>query len=127
MEIQKIDFQPNHKAPGRWLLDVSLAPLPKDFVVEKQAIVSIAKGQFAGNHKHAKNEVLMSLQKGLVFVWEDSNGQRHEEDMSPSEGLRLFVISPFVPHVVLNKTDQTVFLYEWGDSTDLTTEKVKLV
>lgn len=128
MEIQKIDFQPNHKAPGRWLLDISLAPLPKGFVVKKQAIVSIAKGQFAGNHKHAKNEVLMSLQEGLIFVWEDSKGVRHEEDMKPdAEGLRLFVISSFVPHVVLNKSGQMAFLYEWGDSEGITTEKVKLI
>jgi uncharacterized RmlC-like cupin family protein len=128
MEIKKIRIQPTHAAAGRWQLNMSQVPLPEHFVVKKQCIVSIEKGLFAGNHKHARSEVLLGLHPDLVFIWEDENGKRHKEAMHPNGELILFVVPPLLPHVVINNSkESSAILYEWTDSEDVTVEKVNLI
>lgn len=128
MTLQKIKIEPTHKAAGRWQLNMSTVPLPENFVVKKHCIVGIEKGLFAGNHKHVRSEVLLGLHPDLVFIWEDEHGKRHEEAMHPNGELLLFVVPSLLPHVVVNKSQQSpAVLYEWTDSEDVTVEKVNLV
>lgn len=83
--------------------------------------------QIAGNHKHEKQEALLGI-GATVFLWQDGNGQLHEEVMNPDDELYLFIISSGIPHAVINKSpNEPAILYEYFDDVQKNVKKVDLL
>jgi uncharacterized RmlC-like cupin family protein len=131
MQIIKIPLTPSlQKSSGRWLLYREDIALPKEFkpINKKEHFVAIPAKEFAANHKHERQEVLLGLHPDLVIIWQDKKGKKHEEKMNPDGKLFLFFIPPWVPHVVINTSEVSpAMLYEWTDSASVEAEQCDLL
>ncbi len=130
-QVIKIPIQPSKiKENGRWHLYMDEVPMPEGFnpIKEIDHIVFVPPNEFAGNHKHKRQEVLLGLHPDLVFIWQDEKGEIHKEQMNPNGKLLLFFIPSFIPHGVINKSDiSPAILYEWTDSESEEKEEVNLL
>ncbi len=75
-------------------------------------LVVIKSGGWGGNHKHSRREAFIACSSDLFVVWRDSAGT-HEEQMMAADGtMRVFIVDPWVPHMVVNKGNHLAVLYE---------------
>jgi len=119
--VQILDWQATKvdSDKGRWLLDSHDFKLPKEFTVAQSAVIGLAPGGWAANHRHAKREIFLALAGELYLVWRTADGQRHEQPMVAEHGqLQAFVTGPNVDHLVENRGNSDASLYEWSDGTD---------
>lgn len=109
-----------------WVLNTDDIPLDKAKVKDEQ-IVYLAPNNAGGNHKHPRTEWFVGIGE-LIFIWLDDVGKKHEEHMNPEGRLLLFEVSPFLPHAVANRSDDTAgILFEMADGKLETEEAVKVV
>lgn len=120
--VKKVICPPTKQdsAKGRWLFDSADFVFPKGFKAVRQAFVGIKPGGWAANHKHKRYEVLLGLAGDLYLIWQDEDGQRHEEKMLSDDGnMQFFFIPSWTPHLVENRSGTIpAVLYEWSDIVD---------
>ena len=128
MKLKKIAINTTSKKDnGVWTLDTQRVLPEEDFCVVEQSIVWLPPRQTAANHKHSRREALIGLGSDCFFVWKDSDGQIHEEEMNPDGQLYIFVIPSQVPHTVVNKNPHTAaVLYEYFDDIYRGVEAVQI-
>ena len=98
-----------------------------NFLPEECGLISILPGAFGGNHKHPRIEAFYTP-GDLNIIWIGSNGLKHEEKMSPANGdYKLFITSPFEPHVIVNKTSVNQELMEFATEPQHDVEPVKII
>lgn len=118
------------KENGLWLLNTDSPDLPMDFSIHERNIVYIPAGEFGGNHRHPRQEAFIGIGSNLELIWQDQDGQRHVETMSP-EGkgdlLALFVVRSMTPHAVVNRGQDAAVLIEFADSPQHDLEPVNLL
>ena len=75
---------------------------------------------WAADHKHQRQEILLGITGELWLIWRDESGERQEQKMLREDGkLQLFVIAPYVPHLVENRsTTESASLHEWSNLKD---------
>lgn len=126
MEILK--FKPTYeREDGLIVIDDLSVPLPENFKTRIQSTVVFPAGAMGGNHKHPRTEVFYST-SDLTLIFLDGNGEKKEMSMAPEEGeYKLFVISPNLPHVVVNRTGKEVIMVEFANEEQHDVEKVELI
>jgi len=132
MNVEKILVRPTYtRENGLWALDTQNVVPENTFTstdTVKQSIVWLPSGQVAGNHKHERKEALFGIGDTAYFLWQDAEGQIHEEAMNPDSKMYLFIIPPHVPHAVINKSSAVpVILYEYFNDIQGEVEKVNLI
>lgn len=126
MEILK--FKPTYKREdGLIVIYDPSVQFPEGFDIKIQGVVVFPPGAKGGNHKHPRMEAFYSL-GDLIFVYLDENEQKHEMSMAPeNDDYKLFVISPNLPHAVVNRTDKEVVMVEFANEEQHDVEKVELI
>lgn len=118
------------KENGLWLLNMDLPDLPTDFHVHERNVVCIPPGEFGGNHRHPRNEAFISVGGNLELIWQDQDGQKHIDAMSPEEEdslLILFVIHSMTPHAVVNRGKSAATLIEFAEEAQHDVEPMALL
>ena len=97
-------------------------------LVKDTQIVHIGPNSFGGNHKHPRTEWFIAIGP-LELTWIDETGEKHTEDMNPSEEhLLLITIPPFLPHVVSNTSDtKSAVLFEYADARQHDVQRVHIL
>ncbi|NTU73651.1 hypothetical protein HGB07_05820 [Candidatus Roizmanbacteria bacterium] len=127
MNIRKLAIEPTYKKEnGLWSLNIRDL-LPKiEFIPVEQSLILIPPNQFGGNHKHPRTEAFIGVGRRLELIWKDDEGALHEEAMN-EEKLYLFIVPPFVPHAVINKSsDMDAILYEFADAKQHEVELIEI-
>lgn len=90
-------------------------PLPKWFNAKERSVVELSPGAIGGNHKHPRAEAFFALQGKPEFHWLDGAGKKHQESMDRVEGkFKLFIVPAFVPHAVINRSDEEATMVEFA-------------
>ena len=128
MEIQRIIIAPSYKKEnGLWVLHIDTSLLPSEFNLVEQSLVSIPPQEVGGNHKHPRQEAFIATSKNLVLYWLDKKG-KHEETMLINDNLTIFIMPPYLPHAVFNKsTTSNALLYEFADDKQHNVETIKII
>jgi hypothetical protein len=63
--------------------------------------------QFGGNHKHPRREIFIALSDDVELHWVDTDGITHIHKMKEKNQLYLFDVHPFVPHAIINKSQNS--------------------
>lgn len=126
--VQQIAFEPFYKKDNGMLVyrvDDDSVPVP--FPVRYKSMIYLPPNTIGGNHKHARQEAFIGSQY-LDFAWIDEGGESHRESMVKDGIPILFVVSPHIPHAVINtsKTEQAT-LFEFADDPILKPELVIVV
>ncbi len=126
MEI--LSFKPTSvRENGLIVINDSSIPFPDNFTPKVRSMVCFPPGSVGGNHKHPRTEIFYST-GDLTFIYLDSNDTKHEESMSPDGNTyKLFVVTKYLPHAVVNKTGGTIFLIEFADSDQYDVEPLNLI
>lgn len=123
-----ITLEPTYKKDnGTWVLHTNEVVFPEYFTLAEQSLVSIPVGAFGGNHKHPRIEAYIAFHKELYLIWQDENGEKHEENMYDASNIKLWIIPPFVPHAVVNRAEEDAMFYEFANDTQHDVEVVTLV
>ena len=117
MKIHTISIEPTHQKPnGTFLFDTKEIKKKISFDAQESYIISIPPTAFGGNHKHPRREAFVTFSPDLELIWEDENKQLHKEKMMKEKELNLYVVDPFVPHVIVNRSITTpATLIEFAD------------
>ncbi|MCR4329939.1 MAG: hypothetical protein NUV65_05345 [Candidatus Roizmanbacteria bacterium] len=123
------DFLPTYKREsGLFVIDLNDIPLPINFIVKEKSIVSIPPLEKGGNHMHPRIEVLVGLNEGLSFIWQDEKGNICEEAMKKKGKFRVFTVPSHLPHAVVNRSHtQTGILVEFADAKQTDVELIQLI
>ncbi len=114
------------KNNGLWVLDIENISLP--FAVKEKSVVCLPAGQIGGNHFHPRKEAFIALNEDLVLIWQDKQGQKHQEKMKPDKQFYLFVLNKNVPHVIKNiSTTHDAFLIEYANQLQKNVSQVDLI
>jgi len=107
---------------------INMADVPVEFEIEERSIVRIPPGQSGGNHKHPRVEAFVAVEgKGMKLVWLDEKNEKHT-DLMMGEELKLFVIPSYLPHAVVNESDNEMgILIEFSDGLQRDVEKVDVL
>ena len=110
--IQNFDKRIN----GLVKIDLNTLPLPSDFFIRHQMIIYLPPKQLAANHKHRRREIFICLSDNVELHWVDEEGMTHINKMKEDNQLYLFDIPPFVPHAIINLSqDSAAVLLEFAD------------
>ena len=126
-KIVKIEVEWNYRREdGLGVVKELKNILPEGFEVKEESVVYFPGGAVGGNHKHPRVEVFVGF-GDLELVWEEE-GEIKREDMFEEGGLKMFLISEFAPHAVVNKSETEMgILIEWADGEQRDVESVNLV
>lgn len=118
--VKQVTFQPTYRRDDRgiWVLGSQDIPVPSDYPDRNTVnLVYLKPRSWAGDHRHAHQEVFVGFGNGLYIIWRDSDGQRHEAKMdAQGETVCAFMVPSQLPHVIENRsTDQPGLLYEIRD------------
>lgn len=109
-----------------FVIDPDAVDLP--FEVKERSIVYIPPEAKGGNHKHPRIEAFIGIGEGLIVVWVDSKGKKHEERMNENGNLAIFVMPTNTPHAVVNTSkSQFGVLFEYANESQHDVEMVELV
>lgn len=128
MNIEKKVITPAYKKDaGFWVIRTQEQFSEIPFVVVEQSLITIPPQKIGGNHKHPRSEAFIGLGEALYLLWQDENGENHEEKME-DENINLFIIPSMLPHAVINKSDSGMaVLYEYANEIQHDVEKVDLL
>ncbi len=128
MSVQQIVIDPFYKKENGvvvYRIDDTSVPVP--FPVLYKSLIYLPPRQIGGNHKHARMEAFLGSAY-LEFAWIDEQGKTHRVPMTKNSEPILFVVSPFVPHAVINTSDtEQATLFEFADDPVLKPEYVAIV
>ncbi len=123
MKVYSIDIQYSYKKPnGLVLVHTDSLESKVPFKILERSIISIPPAEFGGNHSHPRSEAFLTFSNDLELIWKDDSGNIHSEIMMKGENLRLFIVEPHVPHVVVNRSlthSATLFEYANGPQVDV--------
>ena len=124
MEIVK--FKPTYKTDeGLVVIDESSVPIPKGFTIKERSVVIFPSNSTGGNHKHPRKELFYTTDD-LKFIYLD--GIKKEISMAPENGeFKLFIVEPGLPHVVVNRTNKEISMFEFADDVQHDVEEVNLL
>lgn len=106
-----------------WVLNMDDVPVEKSKILDQQ-FIHFGPKSIGGNHKHPRTEWFIA-QGAFSFIWMDETGERHEEQMNPDGKLLLFEVPPFLPHAVVNTSnDKPGVLWELADQKMADVERV---
>ncbi len=125
MKILK--FKPTYKKEdGLVVIDEGSVPIPEGFSIIERSVVVFPPGSKGGNHKHPRTE-LFYTNGNLVLICLD-NGVKKEISMAPEDGeYKLFVMSPGLSHVVVNRTNGELIMFEFADEEQHDVETAKII
>ncbi len=128
MEVTQIPVQPFYMSEkGLLVYRIDDESVPVPFGVGYKSLIYLPPGSVGGNHTHQRQEAFLGSEH-LVFVWMDSKGNTHRENMVQQGVPMLFVVAPHVPHAVLNTSShEQATLFEFADDPILNSSPVKLV
>jgi len=114
MKVSKHFIEPVHKKEnGLWIIDIDKIKIP--FKVKERSVVYIPPSQIGGNHKHPRWEAFVGVGEGMELSWKENN-QLKKGKMNPNDKTYLFIIPPFIEHVVKNNSkNQNGILIEFAD------------
>lgn len=124
--ITNLSFTYKKSDSDVWVLNTDDIPINQDLIKDQQ-IVHLAPRAIGGNHKHPRTEWFIGI-GDLVLVWLDESGKRHEEHMHPNGQIKLITVTPFLPHAVVNRSqDQVGILFELADGKMTDVESARVV
>lgn len=92
--------------------------------IKDQQVIRFAPGMVGGNHKHPRTEWYLAF-GDLVLYWLNDTGEVQNMHLNPEGKLLLVTIPPFLPHAVLNVSqDQFGILLELADAKQENVERV---
>ena len=128
MLVQKIRVKPLYKNENGvfvYRLDDDSVPVP--FSVQYKALIYLPPGETGGNHKHTRQEAFLGSPH-LDIAWLDEQNNLHRVPMIEDGTPVLFVVSPNVPHAVINtSTTEVATLFEFADDPILKSHPVEVV
>ncbi len=117
----------DRREDGLTVINNSSIPFPDDFKNNFHASIVFTPGSKGGNHKHPRTELFYST-GDLTLVYLDEDGKKIEVSMAPEENeYKLFVITPYLPHAVVNRTKKDLVLVEFADGEQVDVEPVKII
>jgi uncharacterized RmlC-like cupin family protein len=126
--VKKFPIDPTYrKDNGLWNLETLTLSFPDSFKVTERNIVYIPAGKFGGNHKHPRTEAFIGVGEQLFMVWQDDEGNEHEEKMMDGDQLYLFYVEPLTPHVVINRGTSFGLLTEFANGPNVDIERADLI
>ncbi len=128
MKPIEIPFKPTYvKNNGTWVLNLKDIPLPPEFNIAEQSIISIPPKQIGGNHKHPRTEAFVGIGEDLELHWLDEKGSEQKQSMSAKNELKVFIIQPNLAHTVVNNGDLPAILIEIANAPQHKVEAVPVV
>lgn len=117
----KVDIIPlqsyDKRVDGLLKIDLNNLSLPSDFLTHHQILIYIPPMQYGGNHIHPRREIFICLSDNVELHWVDKEGITHKHKMKEENQLYLFDVPPFVPHAVVNLSqDSAAVLLEISDA-----------
>ena len=104
------------KSNGLWVLDLNKRILPNNFIPKEQSVVYLPPLKVGGNHKHPRTEIFIGI-GDLELIWLDEKGIKKTELLNFNSQNYIFVVLPFTPHAVVNKSKNNFgILIEWADA-----------
>ncbi len=118
MKVFTVSYEPSFRKPnGTFLIHLDVLKEKIPFEIRETSLISIPPTAFGGNHKHPRQEAFITFSTDLEFIWEDENNEIHREMMMKENELKLFIVEPFVPHVIVNRsTTNTSTLFEYAET-----------
>lgn len=125
-KITSLNFTYKKEGSEVWVLNTDSIPVDKSKVKDIQ-LVHLAPKSVGGNHKHPRTEWFVGI-GNLELVWVDKSGNKQTEKMNPNGQLKLIEIPPYLPHAVVNVSqDRPAILFEMADAKQGSVENVKIV
>ena len=124
--IQKYPIEPLYKKDnGLYILDIDSIRVP--FQIKERSVVYIPPDEFGGNHKHPRQEAFIGIGKGLELIWIQNN-KKVREKMNPKGKTFLFIVSPYLGHVVINNSKKEFgILIEFADDFQKDVENCTII
>ena len=124
-----IKFKPTDKRDsGCWMINFEDIPFPDDFTLRERSLVVMTPQKMGGNHKHPRTECFLVFGGNLEFIWLDENDKKQVESMTSKDNLLLFVVPPFLPHAVFNKSEIEIgYLLEFADGEQEGVKKIRII
>lgn len=97
------------------------------FELKEQTLLSIPGQQWGGNHRHPRMEAFFTLTDYVEIHWLDEQQQRHQEKMKTDTEYFLFLVLPWTPHVIINRSAQPAILLEMANASQYQVEACSLI
>lgn len=117
MKIHTVLLEPKLRKPnGAFLFHTDELKAKITFEAKESYVIFIPPTAFGGNHKHPRREAFITLSPDLELIWEDELKKIHREMMMKENELKLYIVDPFVPHVIVNRSvTNPATLIEYAD------------
>lgn len=112
----KVDITPlttiDKRSNGLRKFDLHDVPLPPEFTLQFHSLILIPPLGVAGNHRHPRRELFISLSDDLEMHWIDERGFKQINKMKNGDHFYIFDVQSLVPHVIFNlsKTSDAIVL-----------------
>lgn len=124
-EIKLLNYTYKKPDTDVWVLNTVDIPVDEKLINDVQ-LVHLAPGSVGGNHKHPRTEWFIGI-GDLIFIWLDDQGNAHQEHMHPDGQIVLISVPPYLPHAVVNASEDTIgILYEMADGKMKDVEVIKV-